>query len=322
MRILFLQTAHPRKDDRVWYHQRAYLLAQGDEVEVCSTWGEERWWKKIRQAVRAIKHYEPDIVIADTPFAVLAAYRYQKVVWDITEFYPSKKDIHGGRAVAGIMRHVKKQIGRWAAKHCSGIMYGEQGKIAPYMPTKCPVLRLPYYPSAEYIPYHVPRTINRVVKLLYAGYRTTDKGWDNVTAAVRICQEQMPNIDWQLDTMQGVDYEEFCSGLSKYDLFLDLRQIDEENTQCLPIKLFYYMAAGRPSVYSRLSAIVASVPEVERCVSLVNPSDHQQVAQAIMRYATDADYYRLHALNARQLYLSHYTWESIAPDMYHFIHSL
>jgi len=321
MKVLFAQTAHPLKDDRVWYHQRSALLAQGDEVEICTTWGHSSWWRKASMIRRSIRRYSPDIVVADTPFAVLVSGMWCKVVWDITEFYPSKKDLSGGCVQRGLMRAIKKRIGKLAAKKCAGMLYGEQEKIAPYLPTSLPRLCVPYYPSQVYVPYQPARTLGPSVRILYAGPKTKDKGWDNVQEVVRMCREKMPQVEWQLEVVQGVEFEEFCRRLSDYDLFLDLRQIDEENTQCLPIKLFYYMAAGRPSVYSKLSAITRAIPEIESCVSLVNPTDYSQVADTIIRYAMDADYYRERAMKARQLYLSTCTWEMVAPRMCQFIHA-
>lgn len=322
MNVLFLQTAHLEKDDRVWYHQRASLIQHGSQVAICSTLGQRTWcakWKMLRHAVR---HSQPDVIIADTPFAILCAGVGKKVIWDITEFYPSKKDIHGGWLLRHWQRAYKRLAAHVAAWVCDAFIYGEDSKYAPYQHLNKPHLHLPYYPSKEYVPFQPVRDISRQITLLYAGPQTAEKGWHNVLKAIDICRQAMPQVTWQLDTMSNVPFEQFCQRLPEYDLFLDLRPIDSENTQCLPIKLFYYLAAGRPSVYSRLAAIEQGFPEAAGCLSLVTPDCHEETAAAIMHYVKEVTDYQRQAHYSREVYLSHYTWEQVSPAFISFVYAL
>lgn len=322
MRVLFVQTAHPLHDDRVWYHQRRTLLNSGDEVEVFSTCGETSLLRKICSVRRVVKTYRADVILADTPFAVLLSGRRSKLVWDITEYYPSKKDLHGYGIRRKWQQFIKQYLARRAARRCTAFIYGEQDKMAPYQNLSKPQLYLPYYPSLDYVSYVPAQAMTNHCRILYAGPQTTDKGWDNVCAAIQLCKEKMSNVDWQLDTIQGIPFLDFCKRLPDYDLFLDLRRIDEENTHCVPIKLFYYMAVGRPAVYSRLEAIEQTIPEIESCITLVQPDDYEQVAKAMMRYIQQPSDYIHNCEQSRHLFLSRFNWELISTSMIDFLHAL
>lgn len=322
MKILFVQTAHSYQDDRVWFHQRRSLIEAGDNVNICSTLGCRCLLHKWITIRRALRTYSPDIILADTPIAILLCYRKRKIVWDITEFYPSKKDMHGSIFKRTIQKIIKTRLAQLASLRCQAFIYGEESKFALYKNLPQPRLYLPYYPSVDFVPYVPAEAPTDYCRILYAGPKTIDKGWNNVQAAFARCKEKMPNINWQLDTMSQVPFETFCEHLKDYDLFLDLRQIDDENTQCMPIKLFYYLAAGRPSVYSQLEAIEQTIPNVQSCITLVQPNDYEQVAAAIMQYVQHQDLYSMQARQCRQLYLSRFTWEFLSPKLIDFLHEL
>ena len=104
-------------------------------------------------------------------------------------------------------------------------------------------------------------------------------------------------------------FEQFCEQIVQYDLFLDLRDIDFENTRCLPIKLFYYMACGRPSIYSNLTAIRKGVAQIDDCAFLVD--DIEQATQAMLQYISNPTLYKRHSQRALELSQQQYNWQSI-----------
>ncbi len=322
MNVLFVQTAHSCQDDRVWFHQRHSLIEVGDNVNICSTLKCQSLLQKWITIRRALSTFSPDIILADTPIAILLCYRRRKIVWDITEFYPSKKDLHGSTIKQTIQKIIKTRLARWASSRCHAFIYGEESKFSLYKNLPQPRLHLPYYPCVDYVPYTPAKTPTDCCRILYVGPKTKDKGWSNVQAAVARCKEKMPNINWQLDTMYQVPFETFCEHLKDYDLFLDLRQIDDENTQCMPIKLFYYLAAGRPSVYSQLKAIKHTIPNIQTCITLVQPDNHEQVTAAIIQYVKDSTLYMTHATQCRQSFLTQYHWDLIASSFINFVHEL
>lgn len=333
MNILFLQSAHYSYDDRVWYHQRTALEEAGFWVDVC---GKEELldpeepinWREEAVGVHAI--------ITDTPRALwlVRNAKHTKLVYDITEWYPSKKNLRGlwlpcrwGKAFLMAMASL------WAGFKADAFIFGEHYKAVPFrilFPRK-PYIYLPYYPDLQYIVSTPPRTISRQCRLLYAGPLTAEKGYYRVLKVVREAQRRCPDTDFCLDIITnnpiatqlasgtGINYrpylpfDAFCQTLAQYDLFLDLRDCDRENTRCLPIKLFYYMACGRPGIYSDLCAIRQGVPEFRDCLSLVHSAE--EAADAIVRYVNTPALYQSHCRNARTLSQRKYNWGQIKHNL-------
>ena len=74
-----------------------------------------------------------------------------------------------------------------------------------------------------------------------------------------------------------------------------------------PLKLFEYMASGRPTVASDLPAW-SDVVVHEETALLVTPGESAALAQAIHRLRRDPDLRDRLAKNARQRVMAHYTW--------------
>ena len=175
------------------------------------------------------------------------------------------------------------------------------------------------------------REIDSECRVLYAGPLTKEKGWERVMETMCGIAQKMPQMRFKLDVisrnsiaefvkpenlqvevLQFMPFEKFCEQITKYDLFLDLRDMDFENRRCLPIKLFYYMACGRPSIYSNLKAIKNGVPEFESCVQLVDNT--VQAIEAISEYIINKELYHQHCSNALKLSKDKYNWAIIKKD--------
>ena len=180
---------------------------------------------------------------------------------------------------------------------------------------------LPYYPLLKYIPQTKPHDLINQVRLFYAGPKTEEKGFFRVRELVRLCEEKIPGTQIVLTVVNGLRYEEFCAELAKHDIFLDLRHADIENTRCLPIKLFYYLAAGRPVIYSDLKAIRQGVPEIVED-SLVRPNDIQKAAVMVCELVKHPAKYTAICNRNRQLAEKRYNWESQKEAFVQFIQSL
>ena len=74
-----------------------------------------------------------------------------------------------------------------------------------------------------------------------------------------------------------------------------------------PLKLFEYMASGRPTVASDLPAW-SDVVVHEETALLVTPGESVALAQAIHRLRRDPDLRDRLAKNARRRVMAHYTW--------------
>ena len=94
------------------------------------------------------------------------------------------------------------------------------------------------------------------------------------------------------------------------DLFEDIDN-DKENNQCVPIKLFYYMAVCRPSVFSNLDAIKKEINNFNLVGKLVDPNNLSDVVKEISFIITNKDYYLASCANAKNLSKNQYNWDKI-----------
>lgn len=332
MKVLFLQSAHLANDDRVWYHQAAALQEKGIDVEVC---GKEQF------ADFQIDNSDADIIIADTPRALWKAGKSKaKLVYDITEWYPSKKNLRGLHRLGRWTKAFAMCLASlWAGWRSDAFIFGEYYKSVPFrrLFPHTPFINLPYYPDLQYITPTAPHDISRCCKILYAGPLTQEKGYFRVLEVAEQVRKMCPNTQIQLDIISNdtptdnphpdsinyspaLPFKEFCKAITQYDIFLDLRDNDAENTHCLPIKLFYYMACGRPSIYANLKAIQKGVPEVMQCAYLADSVD--DVARAVVRYIQDPALYASQCAAAHTLSETKYHWEAIQNSFLQLMHSL
>ncbi len=320
MKVLFLQSAHYAHDDRVLYHQAATLQKSGIDVDV---WGKERF------ATFQANDTDADVIIADTPRALWKAHNSKaKLIYDITEWYPSKKNLRVNPFLIIPKAILMCIASLWAGYRSDALIFGEYYKSYPFrflFPNK-PSIDLPYYPDLQYISALPPHNITQCCKVLYAGPLTKEKGYFRVLEVIDKVRTLCPSTQIQLDIITNnapdnttketaihylpyLPFKAFCETITQYDLFLDLRNNDIENTRCLPIKLFYYMACGRPSVYTNLKAIREGVPEIGDCASLADSSS--DIAQAISQYIQNPVLYYSHCQAALTLSQKKYNWDLI-----------
>lgn len=329
--IIFLQAAHTETDERVLHHQARTLEEEGHIVEI--------------YGIDSISEFQPkqaDIYIVDTPKALWRIRHISaKIVYDITEWYPSKKNLRNirfGKITKAIILIIANL---WAGWRCSAFIFGEVDKAKPFrilFPRKRYIL-LPYYPDLAYIHPRPTNDITKECRILYAGALTKEKGWNRVIATMEHIAKQMPETLFRLDIITKdnlaysplhnnlsiskydfMPFEQFCQQIVNYDLFLDLRDIDIENTRCLPIKLFYYLACGRPSIYSNLSAIEKGIPEINQCAKLIN--NHKEAVNALAAYIYNKNLYQKQCDNALYMARNKYNWDKIKQHLIQLIHDI
>jgi glycosyltransferase involved in cell wall biosynthesis len=104
-----------------------------------------------------------------------------------------------------------------------------------------------------------------------------------------------------------VSLPEFSAALSRADICLDLRENNSEYSASLPIKIFYYIASGKPVIYTRLQAL-DNYMKVSEFGKLVNPEEAKTIADFILEYIDNPHLYNQHAQNARKNYEEKYNW--------------
>lgn len=367
MKIAFVQTAHLPSDERIARHQIPALEARGHETFILSTRTDlsEKHIKsfndsamsrrkRTEQTCSILAEIRPDLIICDTPMAVLMAAKYRrkerccKIIYDITEWYPSKKNLRNHSLFCQFLRLLLLPwLNLFAGISANGFIFGEYYKMLPFeffFPKKKSI-SLSYYPDLKYIKNNPPSEISKRCRVLYCGPLTEEKGFYNVIRAMHHAaawhssthfvltiltatppqnpkrpDSQPENLD--LHYSSYLPFEEFCEEISKHDICLDLREIDIENTHCLPIKLFYYMAAARPTLVTALKAVSQGVPELETCgVAIERPTRAPEVAAALLEYVKNPNLYHEHCAKARALSEQKYNWSLIVDDFIQMVES-
>lgn len=359
--VVFVQTVHAADDERVWYHQVASLRKWDCRVTVVAPFATHvsdsdvilyspqdfSRVQLMRHLSAILSQLHPDVVVCDTPMAICSAKIYCRkhkascrVLYDVTEWYPSKKNLRG---LAGLRRFFKRFVlnvfNSCMCRYSDGFIFGEIDKALPIQKRfhKKEYVFISYYPDLQYIQMVDPSVPSQELRLFYSGNLTAEKGFPRVVEvakrlavknpAQRIVLNVVSNDEFEcelpenmtLNLMPFLPFRQFCEVAAQNDLFLDLRDDDEENTRCLPIKLFYYMAMGRPVIYSNLSAIRKGCPEIDKFGMLVSPDDVDAVVDRVVEYLHDGDMYLRHCSQARELSEQKYNWKAIEGDFVRFI---
>jgi glycosyltransferase involved in cell wall biosynthesis len=373
MNISFLTSGHDPYDDRIFYHMAKSLSDKDVKIEIvsstcnltkitngiklnCFAGDDLPKREKIRNFSDRLSSFKPDLVICSEPLTIFASKQYSKkqnkkirIIYDITEWYPSKKNLNKIYWPFKWILFIKLLVfNLWITQFADSFIFGEWFKSRPYrflFPGK-PFIFIPYYPDLEYICFHIPELKPGKLRLSYSGKISRDKGYGNFLKVVdklselnkdlkieikiigwyesahdkRECEKLMrsdnPNIS--LEIFKKQNFKSFIEIISYTDIFLDLRSDDLENKYCLPIKLFYYAALGRPVIISDLKAIRKEV-EIEKFGLLVNPRNTESIASAISEYLNNDQIYYQHCSNARNIAENFYNWHTIEPEFIKFL---
>ena len=309
--------------------------------------------QKIAVFLKVCKDYQPDSIVCSEPIAVIAAHQFSKnkrisIVYDITEWYPAMTMLQNYSVPMKIIHGSKFfLIQLYAGFLSTHFIFGEKTKkfpLAYFFPFKKRMI-LPYYPDEKFVSEGVKKLKNNQITLCYTGALSEDKGIGNFFKAIEILRKRRPELiikiliigsartetdkiyfDDQLvkssvkdiEIRKPASFESFTKAFAEADICFDLREFNFENHHSLPIKLFYYMGAGKPVIYSNLKGIRNHM-DVSDFGFLVNPKDSGYIANCIERYITDPRFYDLHATNARKEFLQKYNWKTISDSFINFI---
>jgi len=373
MNISFLTSGHDPFDDRIFWHMAGSLSDHGNNVEIicsrtdleeivrgvrlnCFAGNSLTKRRKILMFTGRLSVFKPDTIICSEPLTIVAAKRYSKsvpgkirIIYDITEWYPSKKNLRLHAYPLRWFVFIKLLIFNYlAASFADSFIFGEWFKSRPYrflFPRRSHVFTS-YYPDLKYIPFCKPHLQKQKLRLCFSGKISLEKGFGNFINVIKQLSELRADINIEIKIIgwyeERKDHEEcgsllnrlkpdisvkifdrqdfvaFTELIKETDIFLDLRNDDFENQHCLPIKLFCYSALGRPVIFSDLRAIRKEV-EIEKFGFLVKPGDSDEVVSIISHYLDDEDLYYRHCMNARNLAEKKYNWKIIEPQFLKFI---
>lgn len=309
--------------------------------------------EKQKKLQEVCDRFRPDCIICSEPLAVVAAKKIKKekkisIIYDITEWYPSMRMVENYPSFLKPFHAVKFfMIQLYAGYLSTHFIFGENTKkfpLAYIFPFKKSIL-LPYFPDDRYIHTNIKKLEPGKITLCYTGQMSKEKGIGNFFKAIDELCKKRPQLQIEILLIGGTrkekDEKYFQDQLAKYqfdhiriekpasfetftqayasaDICFDLREHNFENDHCLPIKIFYYAASGKPVIYTNLKATRQHV-EVSKFGFLVNPEDSESIARIIVDYIDHPERYDEHAYNARMEYERRYNWNMIRDVLVDFV---
>lgn len=306
---------------------------------------------KIDKFIEVLSDAYPDVIICSEPLPVLAAKRFRsksdrriRIIYDITEWYPLKGHLRECRGWLKSFHFVKLLLFNfWVSRFADSFIFGEWYKSIPYRflyPGKS-FIWLTYYPDMRNLPYTYPELEEGKLKLHYSGEISIRRGYKNffgvlnrISLKRKDLKIEVVIIGWYqtkediadcesflksdnrnitLRILEKQNYIEYLHLIKNTDVFIDLRTDNFVYNYNLPIKLFNYMAFGRPVIFSDLKAIRREV-DFDNFGSLVNPSDEERITGLIDAYLENKDLYYLHCKNAREIAINKYSWGKIETN--------
>lgn len=310
---------------------------------------------KINAFLKICKGFVPDCIVASEPLAVIAAGKYRKklkisIIYDITEWYPSFRML---QEFSGFSKKIHKLkfflIQLYAGFISTHFIFGEESKkfpLATFFPFK-KILMLPYYPDEKYIHQNIKKPEPNKIKLCYTGRLSKEDGIGNFFSAIGVLRHLRPDLDisiliigapkketdkiyfsmlldfYKFENLileKPVKFENFTKAYSDADICFDLRENNAEYNLSLPIKLFYYIASGKPIIYTNLESIEKHI-DITKFGCLVNPKDSELIANLIAKYSDDVKYYNQQAHNASATFEEKYNWKLIKNSFVNFVKS-
>ncbi len=313
--------------------------------------------KTVQEKIETFKKiccsFQPDCIICSEPVAVFAAQQYQKkkkttIIYDITEWYPSMSMLENYSYPAKIFHAVKFFLVQLYAGFLSTyFIFGEETKkfpLAYFFPFRKSMI-LPYYPDKKYVVSNPKKLTPNKITLCYTGALSEDKGIGNFFKAVDVLRKKIPETiikllivgaarkesdeDYfknllneynfeQIEIRKPTSFEHFTETIADADLCFDLRELNFENNHSLPIKLFYYIGAGKPVIYSDLKGIREHM-NVSGFGKLVDPRNAEFISDLIVNYIRNPEYYYSHAIQAREAFEQQYNWGVIRNSFVDFV---
>jgi glycosyltransferase involved in cell wall biosynthesis len=306
-----------------------------------------RWWSLLRAglAERAdVYHvHEPDALWVA---AAIRCLRPQtRIVYDVHEWFPELR--FRTRTRLSTLDRLRQRwlvwLDRRFSRSADAIITVDDRLAARYRSYgggQVPVVILGHYPPLEIFPAVPPADDGRPVTFAYVGGISEDRGLTEMVQGVVAANKagfpsrlqlhgafMMPKDRQQFETLcqdpavaacvmfaGWIAHDQIGEQLSHVDVGLSLLYPIQVYRECLPIKLFEYMACGRPVITSNLPMMQAIVDECA-CGLTVDVLDPTQVADAFIRLASDRALRHTLGAAGRAAAVDRYHWGTYEPDL-------
>ena len=302
--------------------------------------------EKVNKFEAYLKTTKPDVIICCEPLPILAADRIRmnnkdvKIIYDVTEWYPHRNMLKNLGKIQRIISFIYLFLFNiYTASLCQLIIIGEKDKSLPYkifLPFK-KIIEIGYYPPYEFFAFTPPPFDNITFTICYVGIINKQRGifsFLEVTKKLRSLYQNL-NInakiigDFENDLIKHqisdiinanklantsfisrVAYEELSAYLREVDVCLDLREKNIVYNNSFPIKIFEYMACGKPVIYSDIKPLL-KFGDLNEFGFLVEPTNVEEVCDKIGLYINNRALLQNHSQAARRLFEMKYSWDRI-----------
>jgi glycosyltransferase involved in cell wall biosynthesis len=327
-------------------------VIDGVEVDASPVLGESIEKKK-EVFQKVCSSFQPDAIVCSEPLAVIAVRKFVKehkisCIYDVTEWYPSMSMLEAYHFPAKIVHALKFfLINLYAGFLSTHFIFGERTKKFPlgWLFWFKKQMILPYYPDPDYVTESIKTLKPESITLCYTGAISKDKGIENFFNAIAEVRKRDPLLNINIliiggtrqqsdeiyfsallekyafkniEIRKATSFEQFTNAFADADLCFDLRDFNFENHHSLPIKLFYFMGAGKPVIYSNLKGIRKHMGQLSFGY-LVDPQNEKIIADFILKYVKNPHLYQTHALNAKKDFREKYNWRTISDSFLDFM---
>ncbi len=273
-----------------------------------------------------------------------------KIILDITEWFPENV----AYKFNGVNRWIKYfQLLLpyfFVLQKVDHLIVGEDSKKKRYdfFANSKPKTIIGYYPVLKYFNYKKPDLSKEEIIFGYAGVITFKRGINklldvSISIADKFPQKKFKLLLFGRFTYQGeeiefkkkaftinnlevefaewTDYDKMSSVIERMDICFDLRIRNFIYSNSLPIKIFEYMACGKPFIYSDIKPIRDEI-DYEKYGFLVNPDNESEIVKAIESYLNNPKLAEENSVNARKLIEENKNWENESKKLIEMVNKI
>lgn len=302
--------------------------------------------EKVSKFVKYLTKISPDVIICCEPLPILAANKIRttrkdvRIIYDITEWYPHQNMLKNFGGIKWIINYIYLFLFNvYAASLCDHLIIGEKSKAIPYK-IFLPFLEktiIGYYPSHEFFEYSRPPCDNNSFTICYVGIINKQRGIFSFLEVLKRLNSLNPKLNFRAKVIGAfenelfkqkvseliksnkklnvaftgwVSYDKLSDHLKDVDVCLDIREKNFVYNRSFPIKIFEFMACGKPVIYSDIKPLL-KFKEFDEIGFLVNPMNIDLICEKIFLYLENPTLLQKHSQAARLLFEKKYNWGKI-----------
>lgn len=356
--MLVLSSAHPWDDERVFskitnslskkYETALCAVADKEffEVDKIKIFGlpklpRSKRYKNYLKIIKIINEFKPDIIhFHDPDLLVLSLYfkffLRKKVIYDVHEDYPLafKDRRYFPEPFSTIFSIFFNLLEKTISKLLDGVVTVTEDIYLKFNCKNKEVIK--NYPIYDSFLIEKDVAIDGTLNLVYIGSVSQSRGITNLILAVKSLYE----LDIRLDIVGPAENHKYFEEIKKYEDeririwgrvpkkdvpgilkgshvgFVTLLPLSRYKTS-LPLKLFEYMAAKVAVVASNFELWRKIIEEAD-CGVLVDPTDIQDIKNAILFFYNNRDQIIKKGLNGYKAFIEKYNWAKEEEKLFQF----